>query len=113
VNAVIGFDLYNTFSAEDVGSAFLIKNNVFRGAIGPAFEQTFGIGNSCLIVGNNVEKVADHGIYLGPGITGCTVIGGNNKTNVLDLGAGNVLVGTNNIGSGVGPAIQPFMKLNK
>jgi hypothetical protein len=113
VNSVIGFDLYNTFATEDVGSTFLIKSNVFRGAIGPAFEMTFGEGNDCLLQGNNVQNVTDIGIFLGEGIHGCTVVGGNNKTNVLDLGTGNILVGVNNMGTGVGPDIQTFMKLKK
>jgi hypothetical protein len=113
VDAVIGFDLYNIFAAEDIGASFLIKNNVFRGAIGPAFEQTFGAGNVCLITGNNVANVTDLGIYLGPGTIGCTVVGGNNKTNVLDLGTDNVLVSVNNMGTGVGPVIQHFLKPNK
>jgi hypothetical protein len=110
VNAVLGFDLYNIFAAEDVEADFLIKNNVFRGELGPIFEQDFGIGNECLLLGNNVQNVTDIGIYLGPGITGCTVVGGSNKTNVLDLGTDNILVGVNNMGSGVGPTIQHFMR---
>lgn len=113
VNAVIGFDLYDIFAAEDVGSSFLIKNNVFRGAIGPAFELNFSDGNHCLIQGNNVQNVSNIGVLLGPAIHDCTVVGGSNKTNVLDLGINNILVGVNNMGSGVGPAIQPFMKLKK
>jgi len=113
VNAVIGFDLYDIFATEDAGSEFLIKNNVFRGAIGPALEMNFGHGNSCLLQGNNVQNVTDTGIYLGEGIRGCTVVGGSNKTNVFDDGTNNVLVGVNNMGSGVGPDIQTLMKLLK
>jgi hypothetical protein len=113
VNAVIGFDLYNTFATEDVGSMFLIKNNVFRGAIGPAFEMTFGDGNDCLLQGNNVQNATDIGIFLGSGIHGCTVVGGSSKTNILDFGTNNILVGVNNMGAGVGPDIQTFMKLFK
>jgi hypothetical protein len=113
VKAVVGMDLYNFLTTEDVGSNFLIKNNVFRGAVGPAFEQTFGTGISCLIIGNNVANVTDLGIYLGPGTTGCTVIGGSNNTNVLDLGVNNILVGVNNMGTGVGPDIQSIRNLFK
>jgi hypothetical protein len=110
VNAVIGFDLYNAYTPEDSGSKFLIKNNVFRGAVGPAFEQNFGEGNQCLIIGNNVRDVTDVGIFLGPNISGCTVVGGGT---VLDLGTGNVLVGVNNMGTGVGPRIQTLLKMFK
>ncbi len=113
VEAIIGLDLYNVYFAEDVRSSLLVKNNIFRGIIGLALEQTFGVGNQCLIQGNNVQGVTDIGIYLGPGIQGCTVIGGANKTNVLDLGTDNVLVGVNNMGTGVSPFIQHFLKPNK
>jgi hypothetical protein len=110
VDGVIGFNPWNALIPEDLGSTFLIQNNVFHGAIGLAFDQTFGEGNACLIKGNNVENVTDLGIYLGPGTTECTVVGGNNKTNVLDLGVGNILVGVNNMGTGVGPSISHFLK---
>ena len=110
VNAVIGFDLYNIFASEDVGTDFLIKNNVFRGEYGPGFWQTFGEGNVCLLKGNNVQSVTAVGIILGPGTIGCKVVGGSNKTNVLDLGTDNVFTGVNNMGTGVGPTIRHFMK---
>ena len=109
VNAVIGFDLYNIYAAEDIGSSFLIKNNVFRGEIGPAFEQVFGEGNECLLLGNNVQGVTDIGIYLGPGTTGCTVVGSGANTNVLDLGTDNILTGVNNMGVGIGPDISSLL----
>ena len=110
VNTWIGFDVWNASAPEHIGSTFLIKNNQIQSEIGIAFEQTFGEGNECLLLGNNVQKVADMGIYLGPGTYGCTVVGGNNKINILDLGTDNVLVGVNIIGTGVGPTIQHFMK---
>ena len=113
VNAVIGFDLYNLDASEDVEASFLIKNNVFRGEIGPAFEQTFGSGTSCLFMGNNVQNITNIGIYLGPDIHGCTVVGGSNNANVLDLGTDNVLVGVNNMGTGVGPEIRTLLKMMK
>jgi len=98
---------------EDVGTALLIRNNVFDvEVIGVALEQTFGEGNQCLLLGNNVQSAGDLGIYLGPGITGCTVVGGANKTNVLDLGIDNVLVGVNNMGEGVGPAIRRVPRMH-
>jgi len=113
VNAFIGLDIYNLDLAQDVGSAILIKNNKFQGVIGPALEQTFGEGNQCLFQGNNLQNVSDIGIYLGEGIHDCTVVGGSNKTNVLDEGTNNVLVGVNNMGTGVGPDIQTLKKLLK
>lgn len=110
VSAFIGLDIYNLDLIEDVGSTILIKNNRFQGVIGPILEQTLGDGNYCLLKGNNVQNVIDIGILLGEGIHGCTVVGGSNKTNVLDLGTNNVLVGVNNMETGVGPTIQHFMK---
>jgi hypothetical protein len=111
VNAYIGMDIYNIFALEDVESSFLIKNNGFQGTLGPILEQTFGEGNDCLFLGNNVQKVTDIGILLGQDIYGCTVVGGSNKTNVLDLGTENTLVGVNNMGTGVGPEIQTLLKM--
>jgi len=111
VNAYIGVDIYNIFAIEDVESTFLIKNNVFQGTLGPILEQTFGEGNDCLFLGNNVQKVTDIGILLGQDIYGCIVVGGSNKTNVLDLGTENTLVGVNNMGVGVGPEIQTLLKM--
>lgn len=105
-----GIYLYNEKVMEDTGSNFLIKTNVFSGEIGPALDQTFGAGNQCLLLGNNVQNTSVIGIYLGPGIRGCTVVGGSNKTNVLDLGIENILVGVNNMGTGVGPSIRDILK---
>ena len=112
----LGLFFYTNFT-EDSGSRFLVQNNVFTGynnviggSYGPLLDGIFGDGNNCLLKGNNVQNVNDIGIILGSGIHGCTVVGGNNKTNVLDLGTGNVLVGVNNMGTGVGPTFQHFMK---
>jgi hypothetical protein len=93
------------FNLEDVGSTFLIKSNRFHGPTGIALEQNTGEGNQCLVLGNNVQQVSDIGVYLGPGVRGCTVVG-NNHTNVLDLGTDNILVGVNNKGAGAGQSIQ-------
>lgn len=115
VNALVGLDLYDAglapFGAES--SNILIKNNVFRGQYGPIVEPTFSGGTDCLLLGNNVQKVSELGNLLGPGTSHCTVVGGSNKTNVLDLGTDNVLVGVNNMGSGVGPTIRTFLKMMK
>lgn len=111
VNAVYGLDMYNLYTPEDVGSTYLIKNNELRGTNGLFVEKNFGVGISCLLMGNNVQNITDIGIYLGPGTNGCTVIGGSTETNVVDLGTDNVLVGVNNMGTGVGPIIHSFKRL--
>lgn len=113
VNAFIGLDIYNLDLVEDVGSTILIRNNRFQGVIGPVLEQTFGDGNNCLLQGNNVQNTVGIGIFLGEGIRGCTVVGGSNKTNVLDLGLDNVLIGVNNMRTGVGPEIRTLLKMAK
>lgn len=109
-SALFGFWHYSSMS-ETTGSSLLIKNNIFRGIYGPVFEGVFGEGNECLILGNNVQNVTEIGVYLGPDIKGCTVVGGSNKTNVFDEGSNNILVGVNNMGTGIGPTIHHFMKI--
>jgi hypothetical protein len=111
VDAQIGLDLYNAFFSETTGSSFLIKNNVFTGSTGIAVEPVFGAGNKCMLTGNNVQNVTDVGVYLGPGTRGCMVIGDRHKTTVLDEGIDNILINVIKItGSGVGSAIQRFLK---
>ena len=112
-DSFFGVYLYNTTGEQDSGSSFLFNNNNFRGAIGVALELNFGEGNECLLKGNNTQNVEVIGIYLGPGTTGCTVVGGSNKTNVLDLGTDNILVGVNNMGTGVGPTLTQFLRPGK
>lgn len=118
-DAYLAIWLYTNF-IEDSGSKYSIRNNVFSGnnrviggSFGPYFEGFFGEGNDCLFQGNNVQNISDIGIFLGPEIHGCTVIGGSNKTNVLDLGVDNVLVGVNNMGTGIGPEIRTLMNMLK
>ena len=113
VNAVIGVDWYDNFYApmdKDTDTSFLFRNNSFRGEIGIALEQTFGEGNQCLIIGNNLQQVTDIGVYLGPGTTGCMIVGGGANVSVLDLGTDNILTGVNNMGVGIGPDISHLMR---
>ena len=64
----IGLDFWEDAFPEQRNSTFLIKNNLFRTELlGVAFEQTFGEGNHCLLLGNNVQSVTDPGIFLGEG----------------------------------------------
>jgi hypothetical protein len=109
-NAVFGIDAWATLES----TKLLIRNNTVRDSVyGILLEGSFGEGNECLLLGNNVQMVTDIGIFLGDSTNGCTVVGGNNKTNVVDLGTDNVLVGVNNMGTGVGPTIQHFMRMYK
>lgn len=109
--AVIGLDFWDYVVPAHTGTTYLITNNQFDTELaGIAFEQTYGEGNECLLLGNNVQQVSTYGIYLGESVHGCTVVGGGSKTTVLDLGTDNILVGVNNMGTGVGPTISHFMR---
>ena len=106
VDALTCGDLYSMLNIETSGSNLLIANNVCRGSRGIVLETTFGRGNQCLVVGNNVQNVTDVGYYLGPGIKGCTVIGDGHPASVVDLGTDNKLI--NVTGTGRNPsATQP------
>jgi len=52
------------------------------------------------------------GIYLGPGTHDCTVVGGPNKTTVVDEGTNNVLVGVNNMGHRRGADHPEFSEIS-
>lgn len=106
-----GVAFYNVMLPEITGSTFLFANNQFEGEIGIDFEPILGTGNSCLFLGNNTQAVSDYPMFLGTDTHDCTVIGGSPKTNVIDLGTNNILVGVNNMGTGVGPSIQHFRKM--
>jgi hypothetical protein len=58
-------------------------------------ETTFAI--KALIKGNNFStlNVPNYDIYLGPQSRYCTVIGGNNKNGIINLGEHNIITGMN------------------
>jgi hypothetical protein len=69
--------------------------------------------SDCTLLGNNLQNLDAYiaPIWLGPGTSNCTVVGGSNKTNVLDQGIDNILVGVNNMqGNPLGPEIQDAMQ---
>ena len=75
--------------------------------------EPFGTpASGCLLLGNNLNGFAAElaPIYLGPGTSGCTVVGGNHLENVFDEGADNILTGVNNMGVGIGPDISLLMR---
>jgi hypothetical protein len=92
----------------------VVLNNQFVGAgIAGIYPGAWGdTCNNWLILGNNVQHV-DAGvapIWLGPGTSECTVVGGSTKTNVLDEGTNNRIVGVNNMkGNPPGPEIKNAM----
>ena len=106
--ATFGYIYYQNFN-ESSSSEIQIRNNTFSGVYGLFFDGPLSQDNECLLVGNNVQHVSDIGIYLGPDVQGCTVIGGGTKTNVLDLGTDNILSGVNNMGVGIGPDIRQLL----
>jgi hypothetical protein len=91
------------YGGESSRSTIRIKDNKIRGYVGIAFEQVFNDAMDCRLQANNLSETDFIGIWLGEGTTGCYVIGGSTKTTVVDDGVGNVLVGVNNMGSGLGP----------
>lgn len=91
------------YGGESYRSTIRAKDNKIRGYVGIAFEQWFNEPMDCRLQANNVADTELVGIWLAEGTTGCYVIGGSTKTTVVDDGEGNVLVGVNNMGSGLGP----------
>jgi hypothetical protein len=112
ITSNIGIDIYNMDERGVNGNTFLIVNNQFRGENGVYLQYT-GEGNRCLVKGNNVQHVTGIGIYLGPGVNGCMVVGRSTKTSVLDSDTNNILVGVNNMGAGIGPMISSMMRMRK
>lgn len=112
VASQIGGDIYNMDEGGNNGNTFLVLNNRFSGEYGPILEYT-GEGNQCLIKGNNVQNVTEFGVVLAEGVHGCTVVGGDTRHSVLNLGTDNVLTGVNNMGTGVGPVVSSFMRMRK
>lgn len=99
------------YSAQDV----VVTNNVIEGTglagiyTGVDWEPVSG----WTILGNNVQNVdADVApIWLGPGTSNCTVVGGSSESNVWDQGTDNILVGVNNMqGNPPGPEIKEALE---
>lgn len=108
----------------------VIANNIITG-YGPA-AMYIGLTwwlpvDSATLIGNNVQGWETRGypadnpdipaiapIWLGPGTSGCFVLG-NSKTNVVDDGTSNILVGVNNMGQGedLGQQIKDAMEHKK
>jgi hypothetical protein len=93
----------------------LISNNTIFGT-GPTGIY-MGISgdfvSGCTLLGNNVQNLDAYiaPIWLGPGTSNCTVLGGNNKSNVWDQGIDNILVGVNSMqGNPPGPEIREALQ---
>ena len=102
----------------DCNQDLTVANNQVRGD-GAWGIVDFGDGSNWLIKGNNVQHFSTMdnpwppfgAIVLDELTTGCTVVGGNVKDNVTDLGTGNILVGVNNMGGNPpGLSIRTSMK---
>jgi hypothetical protein len=80
-----------------------------------AGDDAAGSISGWLIRGNNVNHVTPlpqpggpgAAIWLGPGTTGCAVIGGAAKTTVLDQGLGNILTGVTRMRGTVARSMAP------
>jgi hypothetical protein len=110
LNGVFGLWIGTDIVWEDTGNSYLVKNNTFKVYWGIIIDTIFVDGNQCLLLGNNVQGAVELGIYLTAGVHGCTVVGGSNKTNVWDEGYDNILVGVNNMGTGIGPTIREMLR---
>jgi hypothetical protein len=91
-----------------------VTNNIITGSgFAGIWIEPFGTpASGCLLQGNNVENFDAllTPIYLGPGTNSCTVIGGNNKTNVIDEGIDNTLVGVNNQSVNIGLSLSEALE---
>ena len=111
------FTMTNSWSVGIFGwdaDEVLISNNKFtgEGEAGILFALWGGPGHDNWVMqGNNFNNFnADvASIWLGPDSNHCTVVGGNNTTNVLDEGTNNILTGVNNQGNPPGPEIMAAM----
>jgi len=97
--------------AQDV----LVANNRISGSgLAGIYFGFDGVSSSgWTMIGNNVQKLEAGvaSIWLGPDSSHCTVVGGSTKTNVLDEGTDNIIVGVNNMGGNPpGPAIREAME---
>jgi hypothetical protein len=70
-------------------------------------------GSGWMITGNNLQNASVEfttQILFGGTSSNNTVVGGSNKTNVLDNGTDNVLTGVNNMGGGIGQHVKDAMQ---
>jgi hypothetical protein len=92
----------------------LVRNNRFTGVANIGVATGFvrwGTDTGWTLVGNNFEGLDALPVYLGRYSSGCTVVGGHNKLNVIDQGTGNVLTGVNNMnGDPPGPDLSEALQ---
>ena len=98
----------HNFPYGPIFSAFVdgavVTNNIItgRGDTAIAIEPLGTIGRDWILVGNNVENYIStpypEQIFLGPGTSNCVVVGGNNQTNVFDMGTDNYITGVSTLG---------------
>jgi len=100
------------------GKDILVTSNQIEGE-GFAGIASFW-GDGIIITGNNVQNFTPielpgfglgAAIRLNPDTRNCVVVGGSNKTNVVDLGTDNIITGVNTMhGNPPGPAISDAMR---
>lgn len=93
-----------------VDNAQVTNNRITGRGVAGIWVEPFGTpATNWLLLGNNLNGFTAElaPIYLGPGTTSCTVVGGNIRGNVLDEGTDNILVGVNNQGGNfIGSALK-------
>ena len=82
-----------------------IGSNSFSGTAGYGVDAGYGVTDRMLMRGNNFNHLTAlyAAVLLEEGSSNCTVIGGDNATNVLDLGTNNILTG---VTAGASPGIS-------
>ncbi len=93
----------------------VITNNRFTGigAAAMALGAPEGDDSGIVVKGNNVQGwEGDVAIWLGPGTSGNTVVGGG-KDIVLDEGTDNIVTGTGDASGAIGEAVREAMLLRR
>jgi len=101
----------------DLLQDMIVKNNKFSGTSNMGIDVgNYGLTcSNWTIMGNNFNNLTTSWspIWLGPDAENCTVVGGNNKVNVLDEGTNNIITGVNNQGNPPGPVIREALATRK
>ena len=114
INVIDQYPPYEGIFSYFVDNAQVTNNRITGRGVAGIWVEPFGTpATDWLLLGNNLSAFDAEmaGIYLGPGTSNCTVIGGDLKENVLDEGTDNILVGINNQnGNPPGPALHDALE---
>ena len=113
------YNLYGSFATVWIDAFVeraIVSNNVIRGVkcyagiyVGPGCSEAMLLGNNLnglISDSSNPDLIAP--IWLNEA-SNCTVVGGNNIANVLDMGTNNILTGVNNMHVNIGQNVKDAM----